>query len=135
VRPELNLLTPEPPQDRERVREYVHTIYQNIGVQLQRLEQIINGRLTFGSYSGGPDNVMGVWVVAGPSPATVGEEFAVQHNLGVVPEGFIVMRPPSAGVMNTSLVSAWTTTHLFLTCTAPGAAAVIFVVPPPTTEL
>ena len=131
MRPGLALLTPEPSEDPKKQVQYLHRIYIDLGKQLQKIEEILNGRLTFGDFTG-PDNVMGVWKLV--SGAGAGAEFPVLHNLGVVPMGFILMVPPVAGVVNRG-ATVWNKTQLFLTCTVASQTFTIFVVPPPTTEL
>jgi hypothetical protein len=92
--------------------------------------QAVNGNLTYGTglY---PDNIAGKWIDY-TTNAVADTEDAVEHNLGVVPVGFHLMVPPPSGVINKGS-TAWTTTHIYLKCSAAAQTARLFVLPPPRT--
>lgn len=103
------------------------------------ITRAINGNLTFGTgivipglESGkGIDNIAGRWIDY-ESNATPDTEDTIQHNLGVIPPGFIVMVPPESGVINRG-PTPWTATEIYLSCSAASQTARLFILLPPLT--
>lgn len=71
------------------------------------------------------DNIDGNFGITSDSGAA-DTEFAVTHNLNRVPIGFHVVRQNKAGSFYDS-GTAWTTTQIFLKCSAANAAATFFI--------
>lgn len=91
----------------------------------QQMSQIVNSRLSMG----GPlnpigNNIAGVWlafVMAAP-----GTDLVLTHNLGYLPNGFIVMQKSAAcDIFNG--VGAWTKTTITLRGTVGGVTGWVFV--------
>lgn len=61
------------------------------------------------------------------TPATPGDEFAIEHGMGVLPIGYLVIKAASAGVGVYDGATAWTTEKIYLRSTA-GAVAVRIMV-------
>ena len=134
MRVTLNLLPTAPPDDPKLLGAYMLQVLSDLAMQLSALSNILNGQLTFGdTTSGSIDNMSGA-MLAVTTHATPGTEFAVAHNLGVIPSGFLTLIPPQSGVLNKG-ATAWTTSNLYLTCTGSSQAITIFVCIPPQTVL
>jgi hypothetical protein len=116
----------------EQLREAIDRATEQVAQQSRLLSMLLNGLLTFGDGTDS-DNIQGKWQSVS-TPSTPGLEFAVQHDLGVVPVGFLILVPPVAGVINNG-ASSWTTTNIYLTCTDPDQTALIFLVTPPVQDL
>lgn len=97
---------------------------------LDTLPRVLNGQISFGD-GATADNIKGEWKTV-TSHATGGTEFAVTHTLGVVPVGFLLVVPPASGTVNKGTTS-WTTTNLYLNCSANAQTITIFVLAPPET--
>ena len=89
----------------------------------------LNGNLGFGDGTF-YDNIKGKWVEY-TTNATPDTEDTVVHDLGVIPAGFLVMLPPKSGYLYNGSTT-WTTTNLYLKCSAASQTVRIFVVPPST---
>lgn len=80
--------------------------------QRRRVEDIsraVNGGLDFGNPATGPSNINGTWVNI-VTPAA-GQTFAVQHNLGRIPNGMLVFSVDQPGaVIHAVNKSQWTKT-------------------------
>lgn len=115
-----------------KVEEKIDFLINALAQQLILLNEVLNGKIHFGDRVD-PDNMAGVWVstTTGPTPGT---DFAVDHNLGVIPAGFILMVPPRSGVINGG-ITPWSTTQIFLKSTVAGEDFTIFVLPPPKQEV
>jgi hypothetical protein len=98
---------------------------------IQRASQALGTRLGFGDGTD-PDNVKGEWQTF-TTHATPGTEFALAHTMGEVPVGFLVVVPPVSGTLNKG-TTAWTTSNIYLTCTAASQSVKIFLLPISTYE-
>jgi hypothetical protein len=89
--------------------------------------KVINGGLGFGDgidY----DNLMGKWI-SYTTNSTKDTEDTLTHNLGAIPIGFILLKPPTSGAINRG-ATTWTTSRLYLQCSAAAQTAEIFVIIP-----
>jgi hypothetical protein len=112
---------------KETKAEFEALIY-DLGRYLRNVREAINGRLTFGDGTN-IDNIAGKWVNV-TSHASGGTETVIQHDLGVVPIGMIMMLPPASGTVVRG-ATAWSTTHIYLTFSANSQTARLFLVTPP----
>jgi len=96
------------------------------------LSVVLNGGLGFGNGTD-KDNIAGKWVTY-TTNAVANTEDTVAHNLGVVPVGFIVMIPPGSGTINKGTTS-WTTTNIYLKCSAANQTAKLFLLIPQRTQI
>jgi len=127
VRAELQFPLTPAPKDLERLQHYTTALAYTVGQLMQRLEQLLNGTLTFGD-GVLSDNILGKFITYTTNPG--GAEDVVVHNLGVIPVGFLLVRPPPNGVVNLG-PSLWTTSTISLTCTGASQVVTIFVLSPP----
>lgn len=116
-----NLTTAVPKEE-----QVLHRVALDITRVLKDLAWVINGRLGFGD-GVSRDNIVGEWI-SFTSSATPGAENTIAHNLGVVPCGFILMMPPQSGTVNKG-TTAWTTSNIYLTCSAASQSVTIFLLP------
>ena len=108
--------------------EWSWRFVSDVGNHLRRLARIINGQITFGDGTD-LDNIKGKWITFTAS-AVAGAENTIAHDLGVVPPGFLIAKPPTTGTVNLG-ATTWTTSNLYLTCSAASQTVVIFVLAPP----
>lgn len=99
-----------------------------ITVRFRKFMAALNGALTFGD-GVDIDNISGRWMTF-TAPTTPDEEIILDHNLGVIPCGFLVMIPPTSGTVNRT-ATPWTTTSLALSCSSGSETVTIFVLIPP----
>lgn len=92
----------------------------------QQTARVINKNLTFGSPAGKPDNMKGSWF-DGITPAGVNTDFTVQHNLGYVPQGWLVLYQDKAASIYAG-VTVWTKTQIFLRCNTASVHVRLFVI-------
>lgn len=85
----------------------------------------INGTLGFGDGIDF-DNLIGKWVTY-TTNAIADTEDTLTHDLGAVPIGFITMKPPASGFIYRG-PTVWTTSKLYLKCSAANQTALIFVI-------
>jgi hypothetical protein len=112
----------------EDLDEKLHDLIYDIGRYFATVKDVVNGRLTFGDGTN-IDNIAGKWIDI-TSHATGGTETAIQHDLGVVPVGFLMMIPPASGTVVRG-ATAWSTTHIYLTFSANSQTSRLFIVVPP----
>lgn len=74
------------------------------------------------------DNLVGKWIQYATNAAADTED-TIAHSLGVIPIGVIVMVPPQAGFIYKG-TTAWTTTNIYLKCSAADQDATLFLVVP-----
>jgi len=112
----------------EKNLQWVAALLRSLFKSLREIEKAINGNLTFGDGTSA-DNISGKWVTY-TTHATPDAESTITHSLGVVPPGFIIMKPPSAGYVYRG-GTTWTTTNLYLKATAADESVTIFVLSKP----
>ena len=93
----------------------------------QEVSTILDGGLGFGD-GVGSDNLTGAWVTY-TTNGTPDTEDAIAHNLGHVPIGVLAMVPPAAGYLYKG-TTTWTTTHIYMKCSAAAQAVTLFIVLP-----
>lgn len=99
---------------------------------LDDLYKATRGNLSFGTGPGNlinkndqSQNIAGAWALV-TAPATPNTEFAVNHNLGVIPTGFDV-KNKSASCDVYASTTAWTKTQIFLKATVASVSLTLFV--------
>jgi len=98
---------------------------QDITVGWQYVSKILNGLFSFGDGTN-RDNIAGNWVNV-TTPVAPNTDFAVNHNLGQLPVGYLVMQKSAACDVYTGSVAA-TKTQITLRATVGGVALRLFVV-------
>jgi len=126
-----NILLPIQPEPKELkdLPKYVDGQAHMIGEAVSQLQFLINGQLSFGDGTV-TDNILGVWI----KYTTSGAEDILVHNLGGIPVGFLLVKPPLNGVINTG-PSAWTTSTISLKSSVAGQTVTIFVLNPPNQQV
>ena len=119
----------EIPPDLPGVREALKAVVEHLWLQTAQLNLLSQGQISFGDGETG-DNVSGKWITYTTSEG----EDEIEHNLGVVPVGFLTFLPPAYGVINKG-PTPWTSTHLYLICGEPNQEVTIFVATPPIQSL
>jgi hypothetical protein len=92
----------------------------------QQIARVVNGSLTFGNPSAGPDNIKGAWYDS-TTPAGANTAFTVTHNLGYVPQGWIVLYQDKAASIYDGGVT-WTETTISLKCNTSSVHVRLFVI-------
>lgn len=93
-----------------------------------RARQVIdNAGLGFGDGSS-VDNIYGSWI-SYTTNAVANTEDTINHNLGKIPVGYLVMNRDKAAIVYKG-GTAWTATQMFLKCSVATTAVVIFVIGP-----
>lgn len=90
------------------------------------ISRALNGGVEFGSPSNGNINMRGFWVDTITPGADV--EFTVDHNLGYIPIGIIVVSVDKAAIVYASRKNQWTETQLFLKCNVATVSLQGFVI-------
>lgn len=104
---------------------------QSLAKWLDNVAQVINGNVSFGSTTSNTDDETNIegWKATGTSPAMADTEFAVSHNLGRTPFGFIVLSvSKNATLYQDPAGTAWDATTVYLKASAASVAYVIFIV-------
>lgn len=99
---------------------------------LRRVILSINGNIEFGAPNATalPTrglNINGVFN-QGTTPGVADQEFAVTHNMGRIPVGFITLSVDQNAAVLYKGVTAWTTKQLFLKCHQTSVNYVIFII-------
>ena len=95
------------------------------------LAQTVNGGLDFGQSSQTPStytgNMSGVWATAIAPGANV--EFAVPHNLGRIPNGYLIFWSSVAAILyqGPTTGTAWTTSNIYVKSSVNAAQFGIFI--------
>jgi hypothetical protein len=105
--------------------KWVDSFVQMIKNVYQNLAQAINGNLTFGDGTN-QDNFDGSWININ-TPVTPNTDFTMNHNLGRIPAGYIVMEKNAACDVYTGSVVA-TKTAITLRATVAGVAIRLFII-------
>lgn len=87
----------------------------------------INGNIEFGNLKDGATNISGSWQQL-ITPGVADTEFTLTHNLGRVPEGFLVVSIDQAAIIYSSRKAQWSTTQLFLKANLPSVVLTAFVI-------
>ncbi len=99
-----------------------------LGSLIQSLDRVLRGNVDFGNGTD-PANIRGQWL-SYTTNGVADTEDAVAHTLGEIPIGMLIMRRPQSGHLYES-ATAWTTSNVYLKCTAVSQAVVIFLLAPP----
>jgi hypothetical protein len=85
--------------------------------------------ISFGTTTSNTDEEMNMqcWKSTGTSPAGPNTEFAVSHNLGRIPIGFMVASTNKAGHLYKS-TTAWTATNIYLKADVASLAYTIVII-------
>lgn len=92
-----------------RVPKPIHQYPETSKDFMDNVHKALSGNLTLS------ENVRGAALSGIITNATANTEFAVEHNLGVIPTGYIVTKKSAAGDIYTGS-TAWTTTQIYLKC-------------------
>jgi hypothetical protein len=92
----------------------------------EEIARVINGLISFGTADGKPGNMAGAWF-SGTTSAGADTEFAVTHNLGRVPQGWLTISVDKAGVVYKG-TTVWTNKLMYLKCNVASVTIKIFVV-------
>jgi len=105
----------------------LETMYQWFRSFTAELATVINGALGFGD-GVDADNVGGEWATIADT-GIISADVVIPHSLGAVPAGFILMIPPASGFITRS-PTAWTSSNIYLRCSAPNQSLKIFILSP-----
>ena len=93
---------------------------------LKNLFTLTQGRVSFGDGTdGNSENISGEFQVVSDTGAA-DTEFTVAHSLGAAPVGFLVTNIDAGGVVYDS-GTAWTSSNIYLKCSAANAAETLFL--------
>ena len=101
----------------------VNAALQNIWQQLAR---VLNANISFGNPTAGPDNMKGAWF-DGTTPVGANTDFTVTHNLGYIPQGWLVIFQDKAASVYQG-ATTWTDTQIFLRCNTASVHVRLFVI-------
>ena len=115
-------------------KSYTYNVGQDMESNVRRLEQdmsqlflSLQGRIRFGTGTDGDrgENMSGEFQVV--TTSTADTEFTVNHTLGAVPIGYLVLKTNKGGVVYDS-GKAWTKTSIYLKCSAASATITLFLI-------
>lgn len=121
---------PFDPKNFSSWQQWASRITTDLGRVVVAISRIFEGQITFGNGID-IDNIKGEWITF-TSHASGGTETAVTHTLGEIPVGFLTVIPPASGTVNKG-TTAWTSTTIYITCSANSQSVTIFVLAPPVT--
>jgi hypothetical protein len=108
------------------VKEPLGRFQQMLRKLYEQLARVMNGGISFGdSAQSLSDNIDGVWLST-TTPAGADTNFTLTHNLGRLPNGWIVAMQNKAGSVYLGSVAA-TTTQLTLRCSVASVAVRLFI--------
>lgn len=96
--------------------------YQRV---LDRLHDIVNGGLSLGNFAGQKGN-LDLVIINVPSTGPANTDFAVVHNLGRIPTGYISTYQSDFGIFVVG-VTTWTTTTMYLKCSVANMATHLLI--------
>jgi hypothetical protein len=91
----------------------------------EEIARVINGNLSLGNPTDGPDNIDGAWATT-TTPGVADTEFALTHNLQRVPIGWLTVSIDKAAIIYDG-GTAWTTAVINLKSNVATVALTIFV--------
>jgi len=110
----------------EPVIEDVPKWLQRFLVTWRLVRRVVNGGLEFGSPTTGLVNMRGAWAT-GTTPSG-GAEFAVTHNLGYIPTGFLVWSLGGSATIYSSVGGTpWNKSQIFLKCAGGSVTYTLFI--------
>ena len=114
------------PEKKSPETDYLNNYGQTVDTDFTHISQAINGNLRFGNVSNlvNGENISGQFVVV--TTTTANTEVVVPHTLNVIPTGFLVTGINVGGVVYSS-GTAWTSTNVYLKCSAANATINIFL--------
>jgi hypothetical protein len=107
-------------------KDKIEAFNRDVHQAVSHLVRVLNGNVGFGDGTD-YDNIKGEWITF-TSDVVAGAENMIPHSLGMVPVGFILMVPPVTGTVNKG-ATPWTTSHIFLTCSAASQTVTLFLIP------
>ena len=102
--------------------------FNNLAGQAQNIAKAVSGGLSFGFNKDNSDqgqNING-WNASGVTPVTPSTQFAVAHNLGRVPKGWLTVSLDQPAHLYRG-TSAWTKTQIFLACDVASVNYQVFI--------
>lgn len=115
------------PKDSKGLLDWAARVAASAGLMFSNLTYILSGNLGFGD-GVDVDNIRGMWHTY-TTNSTPDTEDAIAHNLGVVPVGVLEMKKPASGYLYRGS-SAWTTTNIYMKCTAASQSVTLFILLP-----
>ena len=112
---------------KEYSTDWAQQLVYQVDTATRELAAAVNGNLGFGDGTDN-DNLVGKWLTYNTN-GSAGTEDTLTHNLGVIPVGFLVIVPPTTGVINKGSTT-WTTAAIYLTCTGASQTATLYVLAP-----
>lgn len=111
----------------EEVKKDPSSYLKKIDLDIQDIMTAFQGRIRFGTSTNGyrGQNVSGEFHRKADT-GNADTQFSVTHTLGIVPTDYIVTYISKGGVVYDS-GTTWTTTTIYLKCTAANAAVNIFI--------
>ncbi len=95
-----------------------------INLELGRIKDVVNGHLQFGQTNGADRNIDGKMVSHTFAVANVEE--SVEHNLGTIPIGYLVLRNGNGGVIFDGITRT-SKTEIFLRSTTANNTVLLFI--------
>lgn len=94
----------------------------------EQLARVINGGVEFGSPTGGPVNVSGVWD-SRTTPPVPNTDFIVTHNLGRVCVGYVIMtKDQGCDIYTSPTLNLTPLTQIILRCDTAGVNITLFLI-------
>lgn len=91
----------------------------------EEVARVIDGNVSFG-VAGVRDNIDGAWITVADTGGA-NTDFTVTHNLGRVPEGWLVIKQDKATSIYVGSV-AWTETQITLKSSTANVALTLFII-------
>ena len=106
----------------------VKKLYISLVNDIKKIIDCLSGRVRFGTGTDGArgENIAGEFQVIADT-GNINTEFTVTHTVGAVPIGFLMINSDKGGVVYDS-GTAWTSTNIYLKCSAANAAITIFLI-------
>lgn len=110
--------------------ENIESYRRDADADLVNLVNFTQGRVRFGTATNGyrGENISGKFVQY-TSNGTKDTEDTISHNLGVIPQGYIVIWQDKAGnvYQGPTTGTAWTSSNLYLKCSVASVTFMLFV--------
>lgn len=96
---------------------------------IQQLGKVLSGNISFGATTNNVDQDINIdcYKATGATPGTANTEFAIAHQLGRIPIGFIVASVDQAAIIYKSTTS-WTKTNIYLKCNATSVNYLVILI-------
>lgn len=109
----------------------MHEQIRILQVQLDKLYQVLQGRVSFGTGVDGIDgqNIEGQWQTY-TSNAVANTEDTIAHTVGSTPLGYLVISQDKAGTIyqQASTGTAWTSSNIYVKCSVASVTYLLFLI-------